>query len=108
MTSAMGAVTAGDVEIAYRSTGRGAAVLCVQGVGVAGSGWDPQVAALASRYRVLTFDNRGVGATARGPGPLSIERMAADAWAILDAEGIDRAHLVGHSMAATIHVITAG
>jgi len=103
----MGAVTAGDVEIAYRSTGRGAAVLCVQGVGVAGSGWDPQVAALTSRYRVLTFDNRGVGATARGPGPLSIERMAADAWAILDAEGIDRAHLVGHSMGGLIALAAA-
>ena len=56
MTGATGTVTAGGVAIVYRSTGRGPAVLCVQGVGVAGSGWDPQVAALASRYRVLTFD----------------------------------------------------
>jgi pimeloyl-ACP methyl ester carboxylesterase len=109
MTRATGTVAAGDVEIVYQSTGRGAAVLCVQGVGVAGRGWDPQVEALASRYRVLTFDNRGVGATARGPGPLSIERMAADVWAILDAhtEGIDRAHLVGHSMGGLIALAAA-
>ena len=107
MTTAIGSVRAGDVEVRYQSTGRGPAVLCVQGVGVAGSGWDPQVAALASRYRVLAFDNRGVGATPRGTAPLSIERMAADLRAILDAEGIDRAHLVGHSMGGLIALAAA-
>jgi len=96
-----------DVALAYRSAGSGPAVLCVQGVGVAGDGWRPQVEALAARYRVLTFDNRGVGATPRGAGPLSIERMAADATAILDAEGIDRCHVVGHSMGGLIALALA-
>jgi pimeloyl-ACP methyl ester carboxylesterase len=82
-------------------------VLCIQGVGVAGDGWRPQVEALAQRYRVLTFDNRGVGATRRGAGPLSIERMAADATAILDAEGIDRCHILGHSMGGLIALAVA-
>ena len=52
MTRATGSVAAGGVEIVYQSTGRGTAVMCVQGVGVAASGWDAQVAALAARYRV--------------------------------------------------------
>jgi pimeloyl-ACP methyl ester carboxylesterase len=96
-----------DVAIAYDVAGGGPPVLCIQGVGVAGGGWAPQVEALAARYRTITFDNRGVGATPRGAAPLSIERMAADAWAILDAEGIDRAHLVGHSMGGLIALAAA-
>jgi pimeloyl-ACP methyl ester carboxylesterase len=96
-----------DVALAYRVTGTGDPVLCIQGVGVAGCGWDPQVDALATRYRVLVFDNRGVGATPRGAAPLSIERMAGDALAVLDADGIDRVHLVGHSMGGLIALATA-
>jgi pimeloyl-ACP methyl ester carboxylesterase len=96
-----------DVSLAYAVTGTGPAVLCVQGVGVAGSGWGPQVPALAERYRVITFDNRGIGATPRGAGALTIERMAADARAILDAEGIERCHVVGHSMGGLIALALA-
>jgi pimeloyl-ACP methyl ester carboxylesterase len=94
MTAPVRSVIHDGVGIAYRSSGSGPAVLCIQGVGVAGDGWNPQVEALAQRYRVITFDNRGVGATPRGTGRLTIERMAADAVAILDAEGIKRCHLL--------------
>lgn len=90
------------VSLWSESAGRGAAVMCIQGVGVAGSGWEPQVRPLAERFQVITFDNRGVGRTPRGDGPLSIELMAADVWAILDANGVDRCHLVGHSMGGLI------
>ena len=107
MTDAAGTLSIDDVALACRSTGSGPAVLCIQGVGVAGSGWQPQVEALARHYRVLTFDNRGVGATPRGDSPLSIERMAADAAAVLDAEGIDRCHVVGHSMGGLIALAVA-
>jgi len=66
-----------------------------------------QVAPLAERFQVLTFDNRGIGRTARGSDPLSIELMAADALAILDANGIQRCHLIGHSMGGLIALHTA-
>jgi pimeloyl-ACP methyl ester carboxylesterase len=102
MTAPIRSLSIDGLALAYRSVGSGPPVLCIQGVGVAGDGWRPQVEALAQRHRVLTFDNRGVGVTPRGAGPLSIERMAADAAAILDAEGIDRCHLVGHSMGGLI------
>jgi pimeloyl-ACP methyl ester carboxylesterase len=107
MTEPARSLAIDDVTLGYRSTGSGPAVLCIQGVGVAGDGWQPQVEALARRYRVLTFDNRGVGATPRGAGPLSIERMAADAVAILDAERIDRCHVVGHSLGGLIALAVA-
>jgi len=96
------AVRVDDVDVSYEVTGSGAAVLCVQGVGVPGSGWRPQVAALSARFTVITYDNRGLGRTAPSSTPLTIEAMAADAAAILDAEGLDRCHVVGHSMGGLI------
>ena len=107
MTAPVRSLAIDDVTLAYRSAGSGQAVLCIQGVGVAGDGWNPQVDALAQRYRVITFDNRGVGATPRGTGRVTIERMAADAVAILDAEGIHRCHLLGHSMGRLIALAVA-
>jgi pimeloyl-ACP methyl ester carboxylesterase len=89
--------------ISYVRAGAGPAVLLVQGAGVIGGGWQPQLEALASKYTVVAFDNRGIGRStiARG-GRVTIEDMASDALAILDAEGIDRFHLVGHSMGGLI------
>ena len=88
-------------KIAYDTTGSGPAVLLVQGVGVIGHGWKPQVDGLADRYTVITIDNRGIGGSA-WDGPLSIEDMAADVLAVADAEGINRFHLAGHSMGGLI------
>jgi pimeloyl-ACP methyl ester carboxylesterase len=103
--------TTGGARVSYTSVGHGPAVLLIQGVGVAGTGWTPQTEALAGRYRAITFDNRGIGASTLGTEPLRIEAMAADALAIADAEGIDRFHVVGHSLGGLIsqHVaLTAG
>jgi pimeloyl-ACP methyl ester carboxylesterase len=88
--------------IAYVREGvAGDAVLLVQGAGVIGNGWRPQIDTLAATHDLIAFDNRGIGASSCH-GPLSIEAMAADALAILDREGIDRAHVVGHSMGGLI------
>ena len=95
-------LTIGAATIAYEVAGTGPTVLMIQGVGVAGSGWRPQVDALSPRYRTMTFDNRGLGSSSAGSDVLTIERMAADALAIADAEGVDRFHLAGHSMGGLI------
>lgn len=86
----------------FASAGHGPAVLMIQGVGVAGSGWNPQIDALAPDYTVITFDNRGIGRTPRGDAPLSIGGMVDDAVAVMDANGADRCHVVGHSMGGAI------
>jgi aminoacrylate hydrolase len=91
-----------DVTCCYEVAGKGPAVLCIQGVGVIGEGWRPQVDGLANRFQLITFDNRGIGGSSPGPEPLSIEAMAVDAVAIMDAEGIRRFHVVGHSMGGLI------
>lgn len=88
--------------IVMERRGSGDPVLMIQGVGVSGCAWRPQVEALAGRHACVTYDSRGVGASTASLAGLSIERLAADALAILDALAIERAHVVGHSMGGVI------
>lgn len=98
----MGFVSARGARVSYTRMGTGAPVLLIQGVGAIGDAWRPQVEGLRDRFSLITFDNRGIGASTITDGSLSIEAMADDALAILDAEGIDRCHVVGHSMGGLI------
>ena len=95
-------IATADGDVSYVVTGAGPSVLAIQGAGVTGRGWRPQVDRLSTQFRFITFDNRGIGNNRRGDGELTIERMARDALAIVDAEGIDRVHVVGHSMGGLI------
>jgi len=83
-------------------SGEGSPVLFIQGVGIGAVGWTPQVLGLSHRVRCVTFDNRGTGSSVHTDRTVSIPQMAADARAVLDALGIDRAHVVGHSMGGSI------
>jgi 3-oxoadipate enol-lactonase len=91
-------------RIHYDTFGRpdGPPVLLVQGLGADSRGWLRQRGALASRYRGIVFDNRGVGGSDAPPGPYDLEVMAADAVAVLDALGVESAHVVGASMGGVI------
>ena len=74
----------------------------IQGVGVHGEGWRPQVDGLVERHRCLWFDNRGIGLSQPVGAPIRIELLARDALALLDHEGWDSAHIVGHSMGGLV------
>lgn len=89
-------------RISYEVRGDGPPVLLIQGVGVHGGGWQPQVDALAERYTCLWFDNRGIGQSQPVGAPVTVEQMAEDAAALLDAESLDAAHVVGHSLGGLI------
>jgi pimeloyl-ACP methyl ester carboxylesterase len=90
-------------RLSYTRTGDGPAVLFVQGVGIVGEGWRPQIEVLKKDFTCVSFDNRGIGGSSiLGPHPLSVEAMAEDALAILDGERIDRFHLVGHSLGGVV------
>jgi pimeloyl-ACP methyl ester carboxylesterase len=80
----------------------GPAVLLIQGVGVHGAGWTPQTDALAERFRCVTFDNRGMGLSQPAGGAITVEQMAEDALAVLDAERVRAAHVVGHSLGGLV------
>jgi 3-oxoadipate enol-lactonase len=86
------------VRIAYETVGKGEPLLFVHGLGYDRRGWGPLPALLANDFQVVLFDNRGVGESDVPEGPYAVGQMAADAIAVLDAAGIDRAHVLGVSL----------
>jgi 3-oxoadipate enol-lactonase len=91
------------VALHYESTGTGAPVLLVMGLGMNATGWWRTVPVLAAAgLRVLTFDNRGVGRSDRPPGRYTTALMANDAVSVLDAAGVSRAHVYGISLGGMI------
>lgn len=90
-------------RINYLRVGTGPAILMIQGAGLIGEGWRPQIDALAHAYTIVAPDNRGFGGSILDNGrSVTIDAMASDALAVMDAERIDRFHLVGHSMGGLI------
>jgi pimeloyl-ACP methyl ester carboxylesterase len=89
-------------RLAWHLRGQGPPVLFIQGVGVHGDGWLPQIDGLADRYRCLWFDNRGMGKSLPRGVPVRVEQMAEDALALMDAAGWESAHVVGHSLGGLV------
>lgn len=92
---------AGGVRLAYRVWGPAEAppVVLLHALGEASSDWAPVAEGLASSWRVYAPDLRGHGAS-DWPGGYTIEQLAADLAAFIDALGLDRVTLVGHSIGA--------
>jgi len=89
-------------DISYEIRGDGVPVVLIQGVGVCGSAWRPQVDRLSQCYTCMTFDNRGIGASQPAGRLVSIPQMAEDVLALMDARSWYSAHLIGHSMGGLI------
>jgi pimeloyl-ACP methyl ester carboxylesterase len=89
-------------SLSYQVQGDGPPLMMIQGVGVHGSGWRPQVDGLSAHYRCLWFDNRGIGLSQPASQNLTVEEMAGDALALMDAEGWESAHIIGHSLGGLI------
>lgn len=92
------------VRLHYSLDGPGAAPVLVfsHSLGADLSMWDPQAAAFSPRFRILRSDTRGHGRSSATPGPYSIEQLARDALALLDALHIDRVRFCGLSMGGQI------
>jgi pimeloyl-ACP methyl ester carboxylesterase len=102
-------ITAGGVEFAYRQLGPGTGVPVVFLTHLAAvlDNWDPRVVdGIAAERRVITFDNRGVGASS-GVTPTTIEQMASDAVMFIRALGFDQVDLFGFSMGGMIAQVIA-
>ena len=100
----MPSVTRDGVSIHYAvdGTSDGPTVLLLEGLGYGRWMWRWLTDDLADGYEVLRPDNRGTGDSDAPDGPYSIAEMAADARAVLDDHGVDRAHVCGASMGGMI------
>ncbi len=97
------------VRLHTQVTGRSdaAPVLLIQGLGMNKNGWILQRFAMATKFRTITFDNRGAGRSTIPGRPFTLHDMADDAIAVLDHHGIASAHVVGASMGGAIAQILA-
>jgi len=95
-------VNANGVDLWAEQEGAGDDVVFISGLADEGACWVDQVAGLNDRYRVTTFDNRGVGRSGTPDGEFAIAAFSADTAALMDALGIQRAHVVGSSMGGAI------
>lgn len=92
-------VDVGGRRLAWRVGGTGRPLLLVNGYAATGADWDPGfVGALAERYEVTCPDNCGMGESEPAAGALTVEVMAGDLRAILDARGMGSCAVAGWSM----------
>ena len=98
----MGMIDANGVQLYAEQTGQGDDVIFISGLADEGACWADQAAGLSDRWRITTFDNRGVGQSETPPGEYRITSFAEDTAALMDALGIERVHVVGSSMGGAI------
>lgn len=95
-------VTANGVRLFYRSDGEGQPVMFIQGLGVDHRGWAAVARPVSAHFRCISFDNRDVGQSDLTPVPYTVADMARDSLGLMDALGLERAHLVGVSLGGAI------
>ncbi|RJQ62089.1 MAG: 3-oxoadipate enol-lactonase [Desulfobacteraceae bacterium] len=97
-------VEANGIEIHYELTGKEELPVVMLSHSLACSMvmWNPQMEVLLPHFRVLRFDTRGHGGSSAPKGTYTLEQLADDALALLDALRIDRVHFVGLSMGGMI------
>ncbi|QFU91814.1 alpha/beta fold hydrolase [Amycolatopsis sp. YIM 10] len=102
-------IDVGGTTFAYRQLGpdTGTPVIFLNHLSAVLDNWDPRVVdGIAARHRVITFDNRGIGAS-QGKAPRSVAEMAQDALAFIRALGHDRVDLLGFSLGGFIAQVIA-
>jgi pimeloyl-ACP methyl ester carboxylesterase len=91
-----------DVKIYWDELGSGEPLLLINGLGTSSHLWHRSRPVFANHYRTIALDNRGVGRSDVPAGIYSIASMAADASAVLDAAGVETAHVFGVSLGGMI------
>jgi 3-oxoadipate enol-lactonase len=96
-------VSTPTAELYYERRGDGEPLLLIQGMSGTHVSWgEPFRSPLEQEFDVVAFDNRGIGLSAPIDGPFTIAEMAEDSAGLLDALGIESAHVVGISMGGMI------
>jgi pimeloyl-ACP methyl ester carboxylesterase len=93
----------GDTVLDYERSGEGPPLLAIMGMSGTLLHWgEPFLAPLRERFEVIVYDHRGVGASSRLEGAITIRDMAADAAGLLRTLGVERAHVLGISMGGMV------
>jgi 3-oxoadipate enol-lactonase len=96
-------VTVGDIELDYERTGAGEPLLLIMGMSGTSLSWgEPFLEELRRDFDVIVYDHRGIGASTVLEGGVTTAQMAADALGLLDALGLETAHVMGISMGGMI------
>jgi 3-oxoadipate enol-lactonase len=95
------------ININYKVQGRGEPLVLISGYGSDQTGWMFQTGAFKRYYRVVTFDNRGIGKTDKPGGAYSMKMMVDDTVGLMDYLGIEKAHILGTSMGGMIAQVIA-
>ena len=96
-------VEVGQIELDCERSGSGPPLLLIMGLSGTYLHWgEPLLAALRGGFDVIAYDHRGVGASSRLEGPITIRELAEDAAGLLSALEIDSAHVLGISMGGMV------
>ncbi|MDQ3984556.1 MAG: alpha/beta hydrolase [Thermoproteota archaeon] len=96
-------VHVGDIEIAYKTFGKGDPFLLISPSSSVMDAWDPSILReLSSNHTLIIFDNRGVGNTTTGSKPFSIQQLANDTAGLLDALKIRKVDVLGYSLGSFV------
>jgi 3-oxoadipate enol-lactonase len=95
-------VSSSGADIWWEAQGDGPPLLLINGLSSASEAWFRLLPHVSADFRVITMDNRGVGRSSTPRGRYTITQMADDAARVLDAAGVDSAHVVGISMGSII------
>jgi 3-oxoadipate enol-lactonase len=103
----MPTVQVNDITMYYELQGEGEPLVLIAGLRLDISEYHGIDSWLAQKYQVLAFDNRGAGRTDKPDIPYSIEMMANDTAGLMQALGIQAAHIIGISMGGRIALALA-
>lgn len=99
----MPTVKVNDINMYYEIRGEGEPLVLIGGLATDITEFEGMIRELSQNYRVIAFDNRGAGRTDKPDIPYSIEMMTDDTAGLLNALGIELAHILGISMEGVSH-----
>ena len=91
-----------NIDCYYEIYGEGVPMLLIGGLASDSQSWQGVIDGLMKDFKIIVFDNRGVGRTKCPEGSFDVKTMAEDAVMLLDSLGIEKANILGHSMGGYI------